>query len=100
MYTAYYFILDLINNIILSNKNPYYFCNIIYIICKSFYLKNRISFKCVSAGPKRGNRLTCMGEERLSALEIIMNIEADVTTTMNYDDVIQEFGQDCARRKI
>jgi hypothetical protein len=30
------------------------------------------------------------GEERLSAL-VIMNIDADVTTAINYDDILQEF---------
>jgi len=29
-----------------------------------------------------------------------MNIEADVTTAINYDDIIQEFAQDRARRKL
>jgi len=38
-------------------------------------------------------------EERLSALAI-MNIKADITTTINYNDVIQELAQDRARRKI
>jgi len=40
-----------------------------------------------------------IGEERLSALAI-MNIEADVTTTISYDDIIHEFAQDRARRKL
>jgi len=40
-----------------------------------------------------------IGEERLSALAI-MNIEADITTTISYDNIIQEFAQDRARRKI
>ncbi|XP_022168505.1 uncharacterized protein LOC111032465 [Myzus persicae] len=40
-----------------------------------------------------------IGEERLSALAI-MNIESDITTTINYDDIIQKFAQDRARRKI
>ena len=37
-----------------------------------------------------------IGEERLSALKI-MNIVADVTTTISYDDITQEFAPDCAR---
>lgn len=38
-----------------------------------------------------------IGEERLSALAI-MNTEADVTTVINYDELIQEFAQDHVRR--
>jgi len=33
-----------------------------------------------------------IGEERLSALTI-MNLKADVTITINYNDVIQEFAE-------
>lgn len=40
-----------------------------------------------------------IGEERLTALAI-MNIESDVTTAISYDDIIQEFAQDHARRKV
>lgn len=40
-----------------------------------------------------------IGEERQSALEI-MNIESDITTSISYDDIIQEFAQDRARRKL
>jgi len=41
-----------------------------------------------------------IGEKRLSALGI-MNVDARVTTALNYDDgVIQQFAQDRARRKL